>query len=137
MKSFLLTEDKEKLFDVETSSVTSTSSSHKSFKSSKTSSSNGSLTTAPIQPAEATKLVEPTRSMKIKGNLRAFNTRKTNLPDVYELLNEQMVPVGIAAVPSMKASKYLREAFKNKNIIDSVQLTYVFSSKFNKWIPSC
>lgn len=72
-----------------------------------------------------------------KQNIKYFNTRKTNLPDVYELYDDNMVIIGYPAVPSMHISKTLREIFKNKNIIDSVALQYMFSTKRNKWILVC
>lgn len=66
---------------------------------------------------------------------KQYHTRKTNLPDVYEMFDNNMVSVGFASVPSLKISKFLRETFKNKNIIDSVVLSYTYSDKHQKWIP--
>jgi hypothetical protein len=71
------------------------------------------------------------------SNIKYFNTRKTNLPDVYELYDDNMVMIGYPAVPSLQISKTLREVFKNKNIIDTVALQYVFSVKRNKWVLVC
>lgn len=66
---------------------------------------------------------------------KQYHTRKTNLPDVYEMFDNNMVSVGFASVPSLKLSKFLRETFKNKNIIDCVVLSYTYSDKHQKWIP--
>lgn len=70
-------------------------------------------------------------------NREYFNTRKTNLPDVYEIYNNDMSLIGYPAVPSMQISNRLRETFRNKNIVDTVQLQYSFCDKLNKWILVC
>jgi hypothetical protein len=64
-----------------------------------------------------------------------YNTRKTNLPDVYEILNDEQNVLTIACVPSLSISKYMRNLFINKNIIDTVSIQYSFSTKFNKLVP--
>lgn len=64
-----------------------------------------------------------------------FNTRKTNLPDVYELLDEHHKVFSIACVPSMSISKYMRNVFSQKNIVDTVSLQYMYCDTFNKWMP--
>jgi len=119
VKSFVLKEDRDKLHNnisiSETASISSESS-----DTSKVSEKNIFKTTD-----------------KETSNTQYFNTRKTNLPDVYELYDDNMVMIGYTAVPSMQISKALREIFKNKNIIDMVSLQYMFSIKQNKWILVC
>lgn len=70
------------------------------------------------------------------SNTSQYYTRKTNNPDVYELFdtNDGSL-VGTACVPTMKISKYLREIFANKNMVDKVLLPYKKNEMFNdKWI---
>lgn len=64
-----------------------------------------------------------------------YNTKKTSLPDVYELIDNNQKVISIACVPSLMISKYMREVFAKKNIVDSVPIKYTFSQKFNKWLP--
>ena len=116
MKTFISKEDRDKLVDNDNVSVASNSST-KSYKSSLSSKSSS---VSSLSSGDT--------------NIKCFHTRKTNLPDVYELLNEQMVIVGCPAVPSLFISKTMRDIFKNKNIVDTVTLQYVLSSTFNKWI---
>jgi hypothetical protein len=119
VKSFVLKEDRDKLCNnaiiSETASVSSESSD-----------------TLKIPIVAASKAVDTDTS-----NTKHFSTRKTNLPDVYELYDDSMVMIGYPAVPSMTISKTLRDIFKNKNIIDTVTLQYMFSIKRNKWILLC
>ena len=113
LKSFVLKEDRDKLCNIETSSVTSDST-------------DISKETIPVEKKE----------LNIDGT-EVFHTRKTNLPDVYEVYNNSMILVGYPAVPSMHISKTLRDMFKNKNIIDTIPLQYSFSKKLSKWVLSC
>ena len=129
LKSFMLKEDGDKLLDPETASVAS-------------SSSQSSETLAPPTPSiSATVVVN-------NGNTVVFLTRKTNLPDVYEMLEmpnnndrQGSTPkvIGHACVPCMHVSKYMRMMFLSKNIVDTLPITYMkgkSSSNFNqKWIP--
>jgi hypothetical protein len=116
MKSFMMHEDTNKLKDSDTMSVSSDTSS-------KASSSCSSTKTSTI------------RNDTTVNTQRQYHTRKTNLPDVYEMFDNNMVSVGFASVPSLKISKFLRETFKNKNIVDSIILSYTYSDKHQKWSP--
>ena len=116
VKSFVLKEDRDKLCNNAIISETASVSSESSETSSKS-------------------ILPPTKV--VDTEVHYFNTRKTNLPDVYELYNDTMVMIGHPAVHSMQISKTLREIFKNKNIIDTVALQYTFSVKRNKWILVC
>ena len=64
-----------------------------------------------------------------------YFVRKTNNPDVYEMFDNKGTYIDIACIPSMKISKYMRELFSKKNIVDKIELEFEFSTKFNKWIP--
>jgi hypothetical protein len=67
---------------------------------------------------------------------KAFLTRKTSLPDVYELYNSNMTLCCYACIPSLITSRFMRNLFQNKNIIDCVEVQYRFDDKFKKWIPA-
>lgn len=64
-----------------------------------------------------------------------FWIRKTNTPDIYDLIDNDNNILGIACVPTMKISKALRNIMMDKNMIDRVKLPFEYSEKFNKWIP--
>lgn len=64
-----------------------------------------------------------------------FFVRKTNNPDVYEMFDESGSYVDTACVSSMKVSKFMRETFSKKNIVDKVELDFEYSKKFSKWVP--
>jgi len=126
VKSFLLNEDKHEIIqsqsllnneDIDACSVASGASSLSTSSSSKCSvSSTSSINTINIEK-------------------RHFLVRKTNLPDVYELHDKNMVYVSYACVPSLTISRYLRELFENKNIVDIVEVECYFSQQFKKWLP--
>jgi hypothetical protein len=135
LKSFMLIEDGNKLLDPETSSVTSSSSSCLSAKndisvSLPSTSSSSSLSSSSPPPLN-------------QGIVML--TRRTNMPDVYELLETftDKIPVipkviGFACVPSLHVSKQMSRIFANKNIVDTVPITYMKSTNKNfihKWIP--
>jgi hypothetical protein len=125
VKSFLLNEDKHDISqnqslpnnddDIETCSVASGASSSKCSVSSTSSTSSTSNT--------------------INTEKRRLLVRKTNLPDVYELHDKNMVYLSYACVPSLTVSRYLRELFENKNIVDIVEVDCYFSQQFKKWLP--
>lgn len=119
VKSFVLKEDRDKLCTNAMISETTSQSSENSDVSIKS-------------------MLDVSKSLNTEAlRLQYFNTRKTNLPDVYELYDDNMVMIGYPAVPSMQISKILRETFKNKNIVDTVVLQYTFSIKRNKWLLAC
>ena len=78
----------------------------------------------------------------IKSNNKSSNqscnkylVRKTSNPDVYEMFDQSGEYIDTACIPSLKISKYMRNLFATKNIVDKIDLEFEFSSKFNKWIP--
>ena len=66
---------------------------------------------------------------------RKLYARKTSNPDVYDLFEQDNTFVDIACVPTLKLSKYMRNVFIGKYIIDKVELTFEFSERFKKWVP--
>lgn len=130
LKSFMLKEDGAKLLDCDSASVVSIASdasyhsheSRDSTRSPKTSSTFEDVMTVAVQ-------------QQLDPSIKFFNTRKTNLPDVYELIDSNMRVIGTAAVPSLQVSKHLRQVFETKNIVDTVTIKYTFSERFNKWLP--
>lgn len=66
-----------------------------------------------------------------------FLTRKTSLPDVYEIINSDGNVECNVCIPSMKASIFMRELFKEKSLIDRIKVQYVWNDKFERWSPKC
>jgi hypothetical protein len=75
-------------------------------------------------------------SFDLSQKIRPFNIRKTSNPDIYEIfeLNNNTM-AGVACIPTMKVSKYMRNIFENKNVVDKVEIRCEYSEKFKKWIP--
>lgn len=131
VKAFLLNEDKKDIIDdIDNESVSSMTSlsSTKSIKSGTSTSSGSHCSKSSIIKDES--IGVPTTN---KG--KAFLARKTNLPDVYELLDTNMTFVGHACMPSLSVSKYMRMLFQNKNIVDTQTVYCEYIAKFNKWQP--
>jgi hypothetical protein len=66
--------------------------------------------------------------------------RKTGTPDIYELYDHNISKLessGIACVPTLKISKFMRDKTKDMNMVDKIELEFEFSEKFQKWIPIC
>ena len=61
---------------------------------------------------------------------------KTLEPDIYNIYetdNTNDKPIGIALVQTIKDSKLLRTAFRDKNAMTFIKFACVFDEKFNKW----
>jgi hypothetical protein len=62
---------------------------------------------------------------------------KTNEPDIYNVYDNEDVhnkpSIGIALVQTLRDSKLLREAFRDKNAITNIKFACVFVEKFKKW----
>lgn len=130
LKSFMLKEDGAKLLDPETASVSSNSSalSHHSETSVQ------SRTSSSTAPGPTHVPVINITTVQDAGT-QLYHTRKTSLPDVYELLSMDMKVIGVCGVPSIKISKYLRELFAHRNIVDTIPIRYTYSANFKKWLP--
>lgn len=70
------------------------------------------------------------------GTNKVFATRKTAAPDVYDLFDSNGEIIGTACIPTLKISKKIREIFASKNMIDKVNIEYIFNEKFEKWQPN-
>jgi hypothetical protein len=92
---------------------------------------------APTREAPMREAPQQTReSFDLSQKIRPFNIRKTSNPDIYEIfeLNNNTM-AGVACIPTMKVSKYMRNIFENKNVVDKVEIRCEYSEKFKKWIP--
>lgn len=68
------------------------------------------------------------------SDTKAFYCKKTNVPDVYELEDENN-QVSIACVPTLKVSKMLREGMINCNVVEKIVVSCTWNEKFTKWMP--
>jgi hypothetical protein len=66
---------------------------------------------------------------------KKYMVKKTSNPDVFEMYDQYGGYVDIACIPSLKISKYMRNIFAEKNLVDKIDLEFEFSSKFSKWVP--
>lgn len=66
--------------------------------------------------------------------VRKFMVKKTSDPDVYELYTGEKL-FGLACIPNMKTSKYMKKIFQDKNIVTKVELELEYSPRFDKYIP--
>jgi len=70
---------------------------------------------------------------------RTFSVKKTNLPDVYEMIASQgdgsAKSMEMACIPSLATSKFMRSLFESKNVTDKVDVVCEYSERFGKFIP--
>ena len=93
--------------------------------------SNTQQAPPPLSPRQVVQTV----SLSLDSQTKKFMIRKTNSPDVYELFDHHNNLQGMACVPNMKASKYMRTIFQNVNMVTKLEVSCIFSDKFQKWIP--
>ena len=68
-------------------------------------------------------------------NNKVLLVEKTDKPDVYNLYDDAK-HIGIACVPTLKVSKFLRQTFENVNLMEKVKMDCEYNGTFtNKWIP--
>ena len=70
-------------------------------------------------------------SYYVNGKKKIFNIQKTNITDVYNLL-ENDKRFGIACIPNLKLSSYFQEKIKDNT---SKKCECIFNSYYNSWIP--
>jgi hypothetical protein len=61
---------------------------------------------------------------------------KTNDPDIYNIYENENIKeksIGIALVQTLKDSKMLREAFRDKNAMTIIKFVCSYNEKFKKW----
>lgn len=68
-------------------------------------------------------------------DFKTFKVKKTNTPDIYDLMDNNNNIIGNACVPTMQISKYMRNLFINKNVVDTIEMKFKYSTIFNNWIP--
>lgn len=69
------------------------------------------------------------------GVEREFEVRRTGMPDVYELLQDDGRPALIAGVPTLRASRAMLDAFAGMPGHATARMTFAFSRTFGKWVP--
>lgn len=73
----------------------------------------------------------------INENTKALYLMKTLEPDIYNIYETENTndkpPIGIALVQSIKDSKLLRTAFRDKNAMTFIKFACIYDDKFNKW----
>jgi hypothetical protein len=82
------------------------------------------------------KIIEKIKEVQLSNSSNnKFQVRKTSSPDVYDMFDSKGNLVDTACIPGMKVSKFMREIFAKKNVVDKLEVEFEFSQKFNKWIP--
>jgi hypothetical protein len=79
---------------------------------------------------------ENNKNNKNNENSKALYLMKTIEPDIYNIYeteNSNDKSIGIALVQSIKDSKLLRTAFRDKNAITFIKFACIYDDKFNKW----
>jgi hypothetical protein len=79
---------------------------------------------------------ENNENNKNNENSKALYLMKTIEPDIYNIYeteNSNDKSIGIALVQSIKDSKLLRTAFRDKNAITFIKFACIYDDKFNKW----
>jgi hypothetical protein len=72
----------------------------------------------------------------INENSRTLYLMKTLEPDIYNIYEKENIndkSIGIALVQSIKDSKLLRNAFRDKNAMTFIKFSCIYDDKFNKW----
>lgn len=74
-----------------------------------------------------------------EADMKILWITKTDEPDVYNVYDNENTlttqKLGIALVPTLKISKMIRMAFREKNAATIVKFKCLFNNKFNKWEP--
>jgi hypothetical protein len=65
--------------------------------------------------------------------LYLMKTLEPDIYNIYESENTNDKPMGIALVQTMKDSKLLRTAFRDKNAMTFIKFACIYDEKFNKW----
>ncbi len=70
---------------------------------------------------------------------KTFMVKKTNLPDVYEMVVTSQMDgksnAEIACIPSLSTSKFMRSLFESKNLTERIELICEYSERFGRFIP--
>jgi hypothetical protein len=112
--------------EAETDAVTSSNASVASVVSVASIASVASVDTNDTKPSSA----PPTEGQKL------LYFTKTNDPDIYNIYESENIKdksIGIALVQTLKDSKMLREAFRDKNAMTIIKFICTYNEKFKKW----
>ena len=83
-------------------------------------------------------VVKPKCDINLGENDKILYLTKTNEPDIYNVYEKEDIKnmLGIALVQTMKDSKLLRTAFKDKNAMTVIGFVCTYNEKFKKWHPT-
>lgn len=98
------------------------------------------------QEEKEQQIIEPIHKSIVKKNIIPVNknisltfrmNKNKKLPDTYNLLlldNEELVEIGIAYIPTLNCSQWVKQLFKKSNGKD-IYMYCKYIEKFNKWKP--
>ena len=83
-------------------------------------------------------VIKPKCDINLGENDKILYLTKTNEPDIYNVYEKEDIKnmLGIALVQTMKDSKLLRTAFKDKNAMTVIGFVCIYNEKFKKWHPT-
>jgi len=82
-------------------------------------------------------VIEKKCDINIGENDKVLYLTKTNEPDIYNVYDSEDIKnmLGIALVQTLRDSKMLRTAFKDKNAMTVIAFVCTYNDKFKKWHP--
>jgi len=82
-------------------------------------------------------VIEKKCDINIGENDKVLYLTKTNEPDIYNVYDSENIKnmLGIALVQTLRDSKMLRTAFKDKNAMTIIAFVCTYNDKFKKWHP--
>ena len=82
-------------------------------------------------------VIEKKCDISIGENDKVLYLTKTNEPDIYNVYDSEDIKnmLGIALVQTLRDSKMLRTAFKDKNAMTVIAFVCTYNDKFKKWHP--
>lgn len=91
---------------------------------------------AGAEPGPKPERIEPVVSEAVPGGHQLMYLKKTENPDIYDVLAQpHSQKVGVAHVPTLAVSKRLRAVFKDLTVAVSVPFYCTFNETFQKWSP--
>ena len=73
-----------------------------------------------------------------QSQTRVFSISKTDKPDVYHIhciKNNNLVKYGMACIPTLKCSKFVKSTFANNEIGSDIKMEFLYNQRFKKWQP--
>ncbi len=74
-------------------------------------------------------------SYPIDEPFKVFKVKKTELPDIYHIVDNDFKFVDFICINSMRQSKYMSNLFTNKNVNDILSIKLSIHPTFHKWCP--